>query len=301
MTLIRINFEGSIQIRLWLGIPLLLRVRATLPDVRSFTTKPLSSSLRPLVKALHYHEADFPLALERIMPNGQAHLMVNLAEGGFRTYGRARLEEISEHSGAIVAGPHSRSLVIDTRAQRWLAAVEFRHGGASRFFEMPMTEISDQVVEIQDLWRRDGAWLRERLLNAPSPAAKLCVLEKVLVEHLRLRFDPAIEYAIAALRTGAPVSSIGLRLGLSPRTLERRFTPQVGIAPKRFARVARLQRVLREARRSAKPEWSLLAAEHGFTDQAHLIHDFRDLADMTPSEYKPHSPARNNHVPLGAR
>jgi AraC-like DNA-binding protein len=254
-----------------------------------------------LVKSLHYHEVDVPFAVERIMPNGKAHLMVNLAEDGFRTYGRARLDEISEHSGAVVSGPHARSVVIDTRAQSWLAAVEFRHGGASRFFKLPMSEISDQVVDIQDLWRRDGALLRERLLDAPSPAAKLCVLEKVLVEHLSLRRDPAIQYAIVALRGGVPVSVIAMRLGVSPRTLERRFTVQVGITPKRFARVERLQRVLRAARRSRKPDWSELAAEHGFTDQAHLIHDFRDLTDITPSEYKPHSPKRNNHVPIVAR
>jgi len=44
-----------------------------------------------------------------------------------------------KHSGAVVARPHAKSVGIDTRAQRWQAAVEFRHGGASRFFSMPMT------------------------------------------------------------------------------------------------------------------------------------------------------------------
>ncbi|MBO0911737.1 MAG: helix-turn-helix transcriptional regulator [Acidobacteria bacterium] len=270
-------------------------------SMRSFSAKPASPVLKRLVKSLHCHEADFPFALERIMPNGQAHLLVNLAEDGFRTYGRARLEEISEHSGAIVAGPHARSVVIDTEGQRWLASVEFRHGAACQFFEMPMTEISDHVVGIRDVWPRDGAWLRERLLEAPSPSAKLCVLEKVLLAHLKVRSDPAIEYAIAALEAGLSVSGVAARLGLSARTLERRFSRQVGITPKRFARVGRLQRVLARARGSRKPDWCRLAAEHGFTDQAHLIHDFRELADITPTEYKPHSPERNNHVPILAR
>ena len=84
------------------------------------------------------------------MPNGQAHLMVNLAEDEFRTYGEAHVEEMCGHSVAVVAGPHAQSVVIDTRAQRWLAAVEFRHGGASRFFAMPMTEVSNQIVRLQE-------------------------------------------------------------------------------------------------------------------------------------------------------
>jgi len=234
------------------------------------------------------------------MPNGQAHLMVNLAEDEFRTYGAAGAKQVSQHSGAVVTGPHAKSVVIDTRAQRWLAAVEFRHGGAARFFLIPMTEISNQVVRLQDVLRNDGTLLRERLLDARTPATKFHVFEEVLLGHLRAEFDPAMHYAITALRAGVLVSQVALRLGLSPRTLERRFSFHVGISPKRFARVDRLQKVLRAVRRPGKPDWCALAAEHGYTDQAHLIHDFRDLADITPSEYKPHSQKRNNHVPIMA-
>jgi AraC-like DNA-binding protein len=251
-----------------------------------------------LVKSFHYHEADLPFTLERIMPNGQVHLMVNLAEDEFRTYGTTRAQPVSRHPGAVVAGPHAKSVVIDTRAQRWLAAVEFRHGGASRFFSMPMTDLSNQVVQLQDVWRSDGRLLRERLLDASAPAAKFRIFEEMLLDHLKPEFDPAIQYAITALRAGVPVSQIAFRLGLSPKTLVRRFSPYVGITPKRFARVQRLQRVLRAVRRSSQPDWGALAAENGYTDQAHLIHDFRDLADITPSEYKPHSQQRNNHVPI---
>lgn len=266
--------------------------------MRSFTAKPLSAVLKPFVKSFHYHEADFPFMLERIMPNGQAHLLVNLAEDEFSTYGGARADKVCEHSGTVVAGPHAKSVVIDTRAQRWQAAVEFRHGGASRFFAMPMTEVSNQVVQVQDVWRSDGTSLRERLLDARTPESRFSVFEEVLLEHLSLRFDPAIHYAMTALRVGVPVSEVAVRLGLSPRTLERRFSSQVGLGPKQFARVHRLQRVLRAVRRSSKPEWCALAAEHGYTDQAHMIHDFQDLAGIRPSEYKPHSSQRNNHVPI---
>ena len=233
------------------------------------------------------------------MPNGQAHLLVNLAEDEFRTYG-ARPEQVCRNSGAVVAGAHAKSVVIDTREQRWLAAVEFLPGGASRFFSMPMTELSNQVVQLQHLWRSDGMFLRERLLDARAPAAKFAIFEEVLLHHLRLKFDPAIQCAITALRGSASLEQVLSLLGLSARTLERRFSSQVGIPPKRFARVYRLQRVLRAVRRCAKPDWCWLAAEHGYADQAHLIHDFRDLADITPSAYKPHSPRRSNHVPIAA-
>jgi hypothetical protein len=81
------------------------------------------------------------------MPNGRAHLTVNLAEDEFRTYGKTRAQQVSQHSGAVVAGPHAKSVVIDTRVQRWLAAVEFRHGGASRFFSMNAKSSGVAILE----------------------------------------------------------------------------------------------------------------------------------------------------------
>jgi AraC-like DNA-binding protein len=269
--------------------------------VKSFAVKPRSRALAAFVKSFHYHETDLPFGLERIMPNGQVHLMVNLAEDEFRTYSGWRAEPKHQQSGAVLAGPHAKSVILDTREQRWLAAVEFYSGGARHFFSMPMSAVCNELVQLEDVWGCDGRLLRERLLDASTPASKFCVLEEVLSEHLAARFDPAIPYAIGALRRGVSVSEVVSRLGLLPRTFARRFSAQVGINPKRFARVQRLQRVLRAVRLSSRPDWCGLAAEHGYTDQAHLIHDFRDLADITPSGYVPHSPQRNNHVPIAVR
>ncbi|HXW55489.1 MAG TPA: DUF6597 domain-containing transcriptional factor [Candidatus Cybelea sp.] len=266
--------------------------------MKVLAARPRSPSLAAFVKSFHYQETNFPFALERIIPNGQAHLMVNLGEDEFRTYGAARTLAIERHSGAVLAGPHAKSVVIDTGEQRWLVAVEFHSGGAGHFFPLPMSEVSNQVIELLDLWGHDGRSLRERLLDASTPALKFLVFEQVLREHLAPRFDRAIGCAIGALRAGVPVRQIALRLGLLPRTFTRRFSSCVGITPKRFARVQRLQGVLRSVRRSARLEWCALAAEHGYSDQAHLIHDFQDLADITPTGYKPHSPERNNHVPI---
>lgn len=261
----------------------------------SFAAKPRSPALAAFVSSLHYQETDLPFALERIMPDGQVHLMVNLAEDEFRTYSGSRAEQKNRQPGAVLAGPQAKPVIIDTREQCWLAAVEFHCGGAQHFFSIPISGVCDEVVPLEDLWG-DGRSLRERLLDASTPQSKFRVLEEVLSEHLAPRIDTAIQYAIAALRAGMPVSQLASRLGLLPRTFTRRFSAVVGINPKRFARVQRLQRVLRAVRLSRHVDWCDLAAQHGYADQAHLIHDFRNLADITPSGYVPHSAQRSNHV-----
>src|SRR5256884_82998 len=181
---------------------------------------------------------------------------------------------------------------------------------------MPLGEACDQVVELDDVWGPEGGLLRERLCEAATPAAKFRVLEAVLIEHIARSADPAVAYAHSVLESGASVAEASSRVGLLPKTFVRRFREQVGLAPKQLSRVRRLQRILASIHRPADVDWCQVAAQHGYTDQAHLIHDFRessgldpcsrvahlihdfrDLTGVTPTAYRPSSPQRRNHVP----
>jgi AraC-like DNA-binding protein len=224
--------------------------------------------------------------------------MVNLEEDEFRYYKSADTKNVVRNSAAVLVGPHARSTIIDTHEQRWLAAIEFRSSGAAQFFSLPISELCNQVVSLDNLWGRDGALLRERLLESPNPHAKLRVLEELLLRFFTPVADPVVQYAASALHAGLPLSQVVSGTGLSPRTLQRRFSSQVGITPKRWARIRRLQKVLRAIRRSPRPIWHDLAIEYGYADQAHLVHEFRDLADITPAGYQPYSHAKGNHLTI---
>jgi AraC-like DNA-binding protein len=238
------------------------------------------------------------MVVERILPNGQAHLMVNLEEDEFRTYSGQHCETVVRANGAVLIGPHGRDTAIDTAEQRRLIAVEFKPGGAAAFLRMPLYETRDRMTELDEVWGRDGRIVRERLCEATTPAGKLRTLEAVLLERIAGVYDPQISFAIALLESGLSVAEAGERLGLLPKTFVRRFRRHVGLFPKRFARVRRLQRIVGSVVGRTKVDWCRLAADHGYTDQAHLIHDFRDLTGITPAAYYPSSPQRRNHVPL---
>jgi transcriptional regulator GlxA family with amidase domain len=97
--------------------------------------------------------------------------------------------------------------------------------------------------------------------------------------------DPAVISAAGALSGGVPVTEVSRDLGLLPRTLRRRFTAQVGLTPKRFARVQRMRRLVRDLDGQAQVDWASVAAKHGYADQPHLADEFRELAGVTPNEY----------------
>jgi hypothetical protein len=147
-------------------------------------------------------------------------------------------------SGLLAVRPVMTGKPEVTRDERWLIAIEFRSGGAVRFFSMPMSNFCDQVVSLEAVWGESGRSLLERLLAAPTATAKFRVFKGLLLDHFKQGLDRGIEYAIEALRGGVPVSQFVWRLGLLPRTLARRCSAEAGITPKRFACVQRPRPVL---------------------------------------------------------
>lgn len=269
---------------------------------------PRSPALRPFIESFSYGESHLPMALERILPAGRTDLMVNLHEDEFRTYHGPRHAIVRSTRGAVLGGPRSHATVIDTCEMRHHLTVNFRLGGAWPFFRMPLAEANEQLVDLDQLWGRDGATLRERVLAARTPEAKFQILESLLLKHLsraersdaRETLDPLIPFAVRAFESGATVAGVVSHLGQLPKSFVRRFRAQMGLSPKRFSRVLRLQRVLRSISSAADLDWADLAAGHGFTDQSHLIHEFRELTSLTPSAYRPRSAAEHNHVPVAA-
>ena len=266
-----------------------------------FAVPPRASRLAPYVSGLGYYESTLPPGRDRVLPSGTTGLMVNLHEDEFRTYAGPDATVIRRAPGAVLTGADERAVVIDAADQRRGLSVTFTPGGAAAFFGLPLGEATGQLVGLSDLWARDGADLRGRLLEAATPKRQLAVLEDVLLSRLAgpgPPHGPAVAWAAAELGRGRRVRDVGADLGLSPRTFTRRFRDHTGLMPKRFARIRRLQRVLAAIGPGRRADWPRLAARHGFCDQAHLIDDFRELTGVTPGAYRPRSAAEHNHLPL---
>lgn len=81
----------------------------------------------------------------------------------------------------------------------------------------------------------------------------------------------------------ADVNELARDTAVSRRTLERLFTANVGLSPKRMSGLLRYQMLWREALR---PDFNVHDAVYrfGYFDQAHLLHDFRKYHGMSLSE-----------------
>ncbi len=259
--------------------------------------RPWSPALAPFVSALGVFVGDFPHRREIALPTGGMQLLVNLDADRLHMVRDGHPHDVP---GAALHGASDRPVVIDPAEQRAIVWVAFRPGGAYPFLGPHVRATGGELVDLGLLWGRDGATLREQLLHAGEPAAVLRTVERALLSRAAwpLAPDPALTWASNALDRGMGVAAVADRLGWTGHRLARRFAERVGLPPKRYARIRRFQRVLRRATADRACDWARVAADCGFHDQAHLIHDFREFAGTTPARYAPRSTADRNHVPV---
>jgi AraC-like DNA-binding protein len=262
--------------------------------------RPPGPPLRGLVRAITYQAGEQPrTSVEKILPSPGASVWINLNRDEFRSFDEAG--QVIRVPGAMLAGPASRAPVIEFEQGRTHISVTFALGAAACFFAAPLSSVRDQQVALADMWGRSGANLRERLLETATPEAALEVMESVLTEQMTgsLAPDPLVVAAGGALSEGVPVGKVAAELDALPRTLRRRFTAAVGLSPKRFARVQRLQRVVRDLDGQDPVDWADVAARHGYADQPHLAEEFRQLVGVTPVEYLRSRIDGPNHLRFG--
>jgi AraC-like DNA-binding protein len=252
-----------------------------------------------------------PHANERILPSGTFELVINLAEDELRIYGAEPTRGPRRFSGAVVSGPYLGYFTSDAREEASLIGAHFRPGGAYAFLGGITGELADTHVNLRDLWGRHATELREWLLAAATPGARLKILEQALTARIcgPLERHAAVVHALDAIeRTDGRIRTRELvrQAALSERRFIDGFRREVGLTPKGFGRITRFQRALGELRRSEHPDWAELAVTCGYFDQSHLIRDFATFAGVSPADFhrreyalrERHTYLKPNHLPF---
>jgi AraC-like DNA-binding protein len=248
-----------------------------------------------LCKNLHAHNT-----LQRIIPSPGTQLVLNLKEDETRVYEPETLR-CHRTSGSVLTGISTRYQIIDTAEQEHVAGIVFRPGGTLPFFPLPAGELAGIDIPLDALWgRRRTNALRDQLLSAATPAASLDSLEAVLRQAFRsTAAHPATTFALTEFHSQPAVTriaSVAHTIGLSQKRFIERFRNEVGLTPKRYCRLLRFQSILTHAHQSTRTAWADLALSCGYSDQAHMIHEFREFSGLTPSAYESLRTEYQNHV-----
>lgn len=185
----------------------------------------------------------------------------------------------------VITGQTSHRL----EGQGRVVGITFRPGGFRPFLSHPMSVLTDSVRSMIDVFGTAGDAL-ERAVSSTDGGSALLLVDEFLsawptdgptfVQELgevigRITSDPGL----------FRVDDLAREAAMSVRHLERHFRDHVGVGPKWVIRRYRLYEAAQRGQSSTGVRWAHVAADLGYSDQAHLIRDFRTMFGVTPHQY----------------
>jgi len=149
---------------------------------RSYQPSPVLSDFVDFLWA--YKGFDSPRLKERIFPSGTFELVFNLRDDEVRIYKDARPDVCRRYSGAIVSGPYAGPFLTDTALEASVMGVHFKPGGAFPFLRPPADELRDTHIDLEAIWGRAVAEIRNKLCETISLARRFHLLERFLVSRV---------------------------------------------------------------------------------------------------------------------
>jgi AraC-like DNA-binding protein len=234
----------------------------------------------------------------KVLPNGSIELILNFGDKQL-VLNKDNLSITQTYKDFWIAGFQHEPIIIQSNSDTNLLGIRFLPGGAWPFFRLPINEFSDQVLEA-DWLKQDLSALREKIGGLSDFPLILHHTETYLMNSLDNKFltHQSVKYVLQNItfqKNPVPVSSLIENTGYSHKHFLKMFREQVGTTPKNLQRVIRLQGIIQAIKGKEKVKWTDILYAFPFYDQAHFLHDFRQLAGMTPEQYLSNRTFDENH------
>lgn len=218
---------------------------------------------------------------ECILPDGRAELIFHYGEPFARRGAGARVEV---QPAALFVGQITAPACLRSRGMPGVAAIRVRPE-ATGLFGPAAAEITDRFESLDRLVAT--RLVLEQLAGAANDRDRIETLESFVATVVSAMPRPEVAFAIECLirRGGAlSIEALSSLTGVARRQLERRFQSDVGLSPKAFARLLRVNRAARLV--LAETPLADVAAACGYFDQAHMSNDFRRLIQQSPHQWQ---------------
>ena len=247
--------------------------------------------LSHFVENIWYYEDNYAeYNRAKILPDGAIELIIDLDAWPKKLFDNEfSTEKFQVCKKFWISGERTRYIVVGADNTNMIG-IRFRPGGAFPFFGFPISELNESVIDLDLIWGRMVHDLRDQLLEIPSAEGRILRFEAFLLAQAQRTLEPnkAISFAIHQLQHSPQflaIRDLANQIGITQKHLITQFEKVVGLRPKSFARVCKFRKVLNVIEERSRIEWTDIAYECGYYDQAHFIKEFHTFSGLNPSAY----------------
>lgn len=192
---------------------------------------------------------------------------------------------------AMVIGQTLEPFYIEPTGYVNTFAISFYPFGFANFVKVPIKDLANKETPIERLFEKDTA--RELEINirqASDSKQRIKIIETFLLNQLKDEtvIDNIVKSTVDTLlltKGSASIKKILCEDLSKRRQLERKFKKQIGVSPKQFGKIIRLQTALKMLLNEKAETLTNIAYKSEYFDQAHFTKDFKEFTGINPKEF----------------
>lgn len=247
-----------------------------------------SPILSAFVDYYYYSKGTFNGEERTILPDGRVDLVFILS-AGVKAKNSGNTELVANGGMLQARKKEVFSVIYDGRLE--LLGIRFSPKGCLALLGLPMAELPEQPVSLADIFNTEAKELEESLFGIHDPEKKISFIERWLVRQYKkndLYHQWEWDWIDKLMRTSGTVSlqSLLQKSDANYKRIQRFFRDHLGISPKYFARILRMEAIHQDLRMHEKEiDWMYIVVKYGFYDQSHLVREFESMTGYSPNQF----------------
>ena len=224
---------------------------------------------------------------QKVIPSGYIELVLHLSDARCELKIKAAWEKSAAFS---LVGFWTTPFTLQFKEKVEVFAIRFKPEAMYCIFGVPAAEFLNCSANLEEVFGPSFASFCLQIEALKTVEKRIQLADQYLISRLYKAEAHGFYFQAAAdlirnQKGGITVESLSDSVCISPRQLEREFKNKLGVSPKTYIRIARLNTVLDFINKSHKVSLAQLSYLCGYSDQPHFIKDFKSLTGELPSFY----------------
>lgn len=234
-----------------------------------------------------FNKDNAQLLAQKVLPNGYLEAIIHLSD----LHCELPLDTAYHPSADYtLIGLFSSPYEVHFKAPVHAFGIRFKPEALLSVLRVAAAEVKDGFIDMEAFTGRDFREYCHRLRAASLLSERIALSEAFLQKKLEAN-APELYYLnraaeIIRRRKGLiTLEDLAGKALISPRQLEREFKQKIGMTPKQYMRIARLNEVNRALESGKWQDLTAIAYDSGYADQAHFIRDFKHFTGEKPTAF----------------